>query len=429
MRAREFLVEFNLQKTIDNYGPKILEAWNMFNSGAFKSDFYKTALSIKKANTIKQQLKIGLTPIDYRGQKFILDKPITNIPQGFDLNEFLEIIDRNKNVLITGVIEYILGRDPTPNKQYTPWLLRSWLNGRGTVALDELNDYNLLDYFHEAKQRGLIKRQDRDVNQFGTYRDFESMMFKYDTLLSDLESRKIIDRGDYEEIYSGSDARIIQVKDFKASDYYGRGTIWCTAGKSPDAARHFSNYIGKGPLYIIIPKSPQYVGEKYQLHSATGEFTKEDNIRLPLADLKERFPEASKFLYNEVPGFKFAAELADVDLIRGLWKASAGANLEYLRDKHPDVVDKTLQETIEWLISKNFYEIIYYIVDFGKLENKFTKVYEISDVFTYKLTSMMSSIYRFEDELYENIRIVGNGVGSYVIPYKTVGSWTLGFAP
>ena len=49
-----------------------------------------------------------------------------------------------------------------------------------------------------------------------------------------------------------------------AACYYGQGTRWCTAATR--GKNYFSEYHNESPLLIILPKEPQYPGEKYQLH-------------------------------------------------------------------------------------------------------------------------------------------------------------------
>jgi hypothetical protein len=69
------------------------------------------------------------------------------------------------------------------------------------------------------------------------------------------------DRGKYKEIANTSDVRVIQLYDLTAARFWGRRTKWCT---SANKNNQFQSYFDSGPLYVVIPKNPEHVGEKYQ---------------------------------------------------------------------------------------------------------------------------------------------------------------------
>jgi hypothetical protein len=135
-------------------------------------------------------------------------------------------------------------------------VVAKWLNGEkmedltSTIA-DDLHKFNAL------KQKNLLKPEDKDIGKFKTARLFSAKIDTY-TVPEDVNA----ERGKYKEIANTSEVRVIELLDEVAAKYYGRGTKWCTAAKSKNM---FSQYFEDGPLYVVIPKNPLYIGEKYQI--------------------------------------------------------------------------------------------------------------------------------------------------------------------
>ena len=63
--------------------------------------------------------------------------------------------------------------------------------------------------------------------------------------------------------------KVIQPHNREAACGFGSNTDWCTAAKENN---RFEQYSEEGPLHILIPKNPLYKREKYQYHSATGQY-------------------------------------------------------------------------------------------------------------------------------------------------------------
>lgn len=100
-----------------------------------------------------------------------------------------------------------------------------------------------------------------------------------------------------EEIYNGVTIRIVRPKSEVSACYYGQGTRWCTASTKGD--NRFKDYNETDKLYIIIPKTPTYIGEKYQLHCLEKQYMNEKDEEVTLKFLLQRFPELKDtVLYN-----------------------------------------------------------------------------------------------------------------------------------
>jgi len=177
--------------------------------------------------------------------------------------------------------QIFIDSDPTANKKYLRWILDSYVNNGiqrfedlyGRVP-DALEDY---DYLVTSKKlskgvKGEAWTNETVIDNFcglagctkkgNEKMGLDDLLDKYYDIIEkrrekgeELENvtaeREIICENDY--------FKIIHPMTEKASCYYGAGTKWCTAAKSRNQFRHYSK------LYIIIPKQPEYNGEKYQL--------------------------------------------------------------------------------------------------------------------------------------------------------------------
>lgn len=430
MRIGELLLEYNRQKTVENYGDRIIRAFALFQPRAFSHDLpnvpdlFDAASAFLKGRMAQQ---IAKSFPEKEIENITIDKPLSDGLRSVSALEIPDIVRQRRNQIIATVLEAIESRDPTRNKQYVPWMLRSWLNNNGTIPIGNLNRFNLIDIFHHAKERGFIRPEDSDINQFKTYEDFEMMMREYDA--DEIKSGKKINRGEFREIYSTSEGRIIMPLDFKASDYYGRGTLWCTAGSSDAAPIKFAEYTEQSPLYIMLPKQRKHKDEKYQLHSATGEFTDYQNIRRPLSDFKQRFPDAAKFLYTQVSDFANTAELTDLDLLSELWKNTVIAMRIWVRDNiNNSSRANKISESLKNIGEYDIHNILTTIRDFGQVTKSFIKINDLNQVVAYTLAGFIN-IGQLEEVLSDQIKIVGSDSKGYesLRPLKTIGPWIIGF--
>ena len=211
--------------------------------------------------------------------------------------------------LINAILGAIESKDPTQNKQYTQWLAKMYSNGG--LKFEDINRHNLLGLYIIAKRRQMIKPEHTDVNRFKTYKDFEDTIFPYDLTnkLQADDEKKVVNKGKSKEVYKDADVRIIVPEDEAAACYYGQGTKWCTASTEPGTDNMFDEYNSGGTLYIMLPKSPQYSGEKYQLYFTNYkldyQFMNEKDISINLEELlKNRFPNSLKFFEKTVPDIK-----------------------------------------------------------------------------------------------------------------------------
>lgn len=257
MRAKEFLLEYNREITLKNYVTPMFDRW--YREGA------------------NRHARIGLDLDDANEPVISRDTMMYYVDQ---------LLQRLENI------------DPTPNKEYVQWLARTYSKG-GVMFEDVLTQVaQELNLYHALKRRRLIPAPYNDINRIPDFHSFDQIVVQYENQLPADDSAQQVDKGQAKEVYRDSQIRVINPVDQAAACYYGRGTRWCTAATNTYNA--FSAYARKGPLYIIIPAQPEYVGEKYQFHFSDMQFMDEkDQPVQDLHRLVERYPQLMKLFGNE----------------------------------------------------------------------------------------------------------------------------------
>jgi hypothetical protein len=160
---------------------------------------------------------------------------------------------------IEALIRMLEQADPTANKQYMPWLARTYVKGETFFedVLSQVREY--LAKFHILNQRRKMPAGRNDILRYSNFGDFMSVMDEY----PDPEAAELKDKGQAEEIYQDQQVRVIMPYDQAAACYYGQGARWCTAATK--GRNYFNDYAENTPLLVVIPQQPQHPGEKYQL--------------------------------------------------------------------------------------------------------------------------------------------------------------------
>ena len=266
MRAREFLLEYNRQKTADSIGPALIAA--LANDRSITLPNFLT--------TLRQKVK-GLSQTGSQR----IDAVIT---------------PENQKAMINNILAGIEDRDPTQNKQYSQWLARTY--ARGGVSMEDLNRGNLIGAFDTAKKRRMVKPEHADINRFKFYQDFEDAIEHHYNNFEDLDADQQPE-GTAKKVYNDENVTIVVPEDEAAACKYGRGTRWCTA--STRGYNMFDQYNRQGKLYILIPKNPKYEGEKYQLHFASSSCMDENDDPVPFSSVFNRFPGIKEYFVQAEP--------------------------------------------------------------------------------------------------------------------------------
>lgn len=260
MRASEFLIEYNREITARQTGDKLI-----LSLGKDTSADLGTSL-----NNARRIFKSTL--------RTTRDTDMLNL-----------LSPEQKGIVIDDILSYIEQKDPTPNKNYTPWLAKMYAKSGGGVSLEDLNRQDMIRLYDIAKKRRMIKPEHMDINSFKWYHDFEDTMESEYNNLNDVEISSRNNNGMAEKVYEDEDVTVIVPKDEAAACKYGRNTRWCTAATR--GTNYFDEYNASGPLYILIPKKPEYANEKYQLHFPSEQYMDENDDRVVLYKLLMfRFP-------------------------------------------------------------------------------------------------------------------------------------------
>ena len=205
------------------------------------------------------------------------------------------LIDQDHAVnYIMSVLEPL---DPTKNKTYTPWLAREYAKGESDLAVMREKAPAALHDYDQLKKIKAVPDSISDIGKvsFSQFVKIVSVTPDAEEVLQQRAGKKVEGRGSYENFYDGPDCRIVHVKDQKSANYYGRGTKWCTTSEHLNM---FNLYNGDGPLYVILPKNPQHVGEKFQIHAETDSFRDEEDTVVDVMDLCKRFPAMERLVQN-----------------------------------------------------------------------------------------------------------------------------------
>jgi lambda repressor-like predicted transcriptional regulator len=264
------------------------------------------------------------------------------------------------------VIEVLERIDPTPNKQYVPWLAKQYINGQfRTEDADRVQE--TLGNFIKLKNR--LPVEQRDVGRFDFY--------KLDKLVDELVNPELSTKqtqtsnaGTFpvvpnsQVLYNGPLGQLSIPETEEASCELGSGTKWCTASHGRNMYKHYSE---KGPLYIWRDKS----GDKFQFHFETSQFMDAHDVPIDhkmFIYFRTKHPVLKKlFAKHEEPMTKdpaLAIEYAK-NVLKGPFTAgeeviASNADASYW---YASVVLKKPWPAGEAAIAKEAYDSLYYARD------------------------------------------------------------------
>jgi Leucine-rich repeat (LRR) protein len=195
----------------------------------------------------------------------------------------------------------IIDADPTNNKKYLQWIITSYLDG-GIKRLEDMGRINtaLKEYMYLSLKKFITNTSEQNINAFcglsGCKQGkkekigLDEFLEQYEDKLQVLRKKEEIQiaEQDAKKIFEDDNLLVIQPLTEQASCKYGAGTKWCTAAKKDNM---FEEYSKKGPIYILIPKEPNYTKEKYQISIEAEQFMNEKDEEVNYNYLINRFPE------------------------------------------------------------------------------------------------------------------------------------------
>lgn len=337
MRYFEFLTEYKRDITIQKMGDMMIK--NLAKSAA-----YALPDNMQAYHTLAN---MALFPQRYEAGKTILMDKIKMSPETAQA-----VLAQHKEAILDTLLSLIEAQDPTQNKEYTPWLVRSWVNADGKAKIEDMNRNGLIEMYAAAKRRKKIAPEYADINKFKTYKDFETTILAEYPNIEELAKveKKGLEKGKAKEILDGETVRVIIPEDEAAACYYGQGTQWCTAATRGN--NMFEYYNKAGPLYIILPKKPKYDGEKYQFHAPSMHFMDETDSAVNPMEIFKEFPELKTLLMQREPSLYGRVFSVPDDLLD--WVAETIGN-QYVM---PAVYDKVSERGEDY--QSDYSEALYY---------------------------------------------------------------------
>ncbi len=196
----------------------------------------------------------------------------------------------------------LIATDPTEHKEYAPWIASRYATGgeirdehnvvTGTKGINHLEDFDrvhsALSDFHDAKVKKKLTKNNinADINSYKSLPDLEDAVDKIPKEATKKEELKAVKEGEATK-YDTEHWTTIVPQTHAASCAYGAGTKWCTTSSSPSM---FNTYNKDGPMHIMIPKKPNYPGEKYQYHLHSNQFMDEKDRSADALDVLHSRP-------------------------------------------------------------------------------------------------------------------------------------------
>ena len=237
---------------------------------------------------------------------FIADRSVIQGPLGTSRQYLLQIQGQeigphekqSQQMIINDILSVIEQGDPTQHKEYSQWLVKCYANE--DVILEDIisKGRDWLEVYDEMKRRKILPAHYRDIMKL-KFKDLYYVIIDPE-LVAKLNSQSAdVDKGNSKVVFENAAVRIIKPEDETAACYYGQGTTWCTAARNNNM---FNYYHKQGPMYILLPKQPNYDGEKYQIHLQSGQFMNEEDDPINFYRLiTDRFPSTIEFFKKVEP--------------------------------------------------------------------------------------------------------------------------------
>jgi hypothetical protein len=182
------------------------------------------------------------------------------------------------------IIQKFINADPTANKKYVQWVIRTYLKSgiRYTEDLGRTNTALIL--FDKNKIKLHIEQ--RDINKIKSLPDLETLVEPFEETKSGKEIKKEISatiKTQTKLIYDGAEGKISVPLAQEASMFWGQGTKWCTAANKDNM---FDQYNKDGHLYIILMNN----GEKYQFHLQSGQLMDVKDVKVDFKEFNKKYP-------------------------------------------------------------------------------------------------------------------------------------------
>lgn len=191
--------------------------------------------------------------------------------------------EASKQLIVKDILNAIEQADPTPNKEYAQWLAKCYANEAQKLEDITSKGTDWLKKYHQFKVKKLLPDNLRNIANIKFSQLYDIVANdELNAKLGAIENAPSKNKGQAETVLDNAEVRIIVPLDETGACYYGQGTQWCTAARNNNM---FNRYNKDGRMYILLPKQPQYEGEKYQLHFPSGQYMDETDNAVNLVQL------------------------------------------------------------------------------------------------------------------------------------------------
>jgi Leucine-rich repeat (LRR) protein len=266
------------------------------------SNTQKSLVISNKLNISKNILKINR--LDYLLFSQTADMP-SNEQLLKDYGESLSTTMKERDEKLNSVantIDLFISTDPSNNRKYTVWLIKSYIRG-GIRKLEDLlsrakpalEDFILLSKYKKLNTGIKPWENQTDINNYFGLRSgdgklgLENIIEQHEEFLNSKKDIKQIKETAKESLRFVSEnklATVYQPLTEEASCYIGQGTRWCTAARKDN---RFEYYSKEGPIFVIVPKNPSYVKEKYQYQHESEQYMDDKDDPVDPIKLFEKF--------------------------------------------------------------------------------------------------------------------------------------------
>jgi hypothetical protein len=249
----------------------------------------------------------------------------------FQLNDITEYAKKH----VYTIFNMILQIDPTPNNQYTQWLILKGIpskyniygNSRDKASINghqlkqDIEDIKYLLQTHfNKKQSKDFPQEYKDINKIESISDLREVVKKYlptinDTIEESIVKAELIEGKDYTLLADDSSASVYIPLNERSACILGSSTSWCTTwgeySVNPDfkdRENHFTYHNDKGNLYIVNIKSNN---ELFQLHFPTNQIKdrNDDDVTMNKA-----FYGASDYIKNTFADYVFENDMSNYNM-------------------------------------------------------------------------------------------------------------------
>lgn len=250
--------------------------------------------------------------------------------------------EASKQLIVKDILNAIEQADPTPNKEYAQWLAKCYANEAQKLEDITSKGTDWLKKYHQFKVKKLLPDNLRNIANIKFSQLYDIVANdELNAKLDAIENAPSKNKGQAETVLDNAEVRIIVPLDETGACYYGQGTQWCTAARNNNM---FNRYNKDGRMYILLPKQPQYEGEKYQLHFPTGQYMDEtDNVVNLVQLISVRFSLVLFFKERE-PALGNMILFADDEVLAPLLQRIGEMSMEKVNDMLSD-----------WEQSDNYY--------------------------------------------------------------------------